>query len=131
MLMAATQGGWFFLFPSLAGSETTLYLGAALIGFNFGGNFALFPTLTADLFGAKSVGDNYPLVNLAYGIGGLIGPTMGGILGDLGDFPLAFTVCGILCLSASFITIFLNSSVTSPATEIVYQAQPVRGSTRS
>ncbi len=131
MLMAATQGGWFFLFPSLAGSESTLYLGAALIGFNFGGNFALFPTLTADLFGAKSIGDNYPVVNLAFGLGGLVGPTMGGIMGDLGDFSMAFTVCGILCLSASFITIFIKKSVKNPAIGIVYQAEPVRGSTRS
>ena len=41
--MAATQGILLFLFIPMAGSEWLLYLGAALIGFNFGGNFALFP----------------------------------------------------------------------------------------
>ena len=46
----------------MAGSEILLYLGATLIGFNFGGNFALFPTITADTFGAKNVGQNYPFV---------------------------------------------------------------------
>lgn len=69
MLLAATQGVWFLLFPQFAGSETSLYLGATLVGFNFGGNFSLFPTLTADLFGAESVGDNYPVMNLAFGLG--------------------------------------------------------------
>ncbi|MBI9110074.1 MAG: OFA family MFS transporter [Maridesulfovibrio ferrireducens] len=131
MLMAATQGCWFLLFPSLAGSEFTLYLGATLIGFNFGGNFSLFPTLTADLFGADSVGDNYPVVNLAFGLGGIIGPTLGGVMGDLGDFTMAFTICGFMCFAGSFITLFLKSSVQRFAGEQDYQVEPVSNSSRS
>jgi OFA family oxalate/formate antiporter-like MFS transporter len=76
-------------------------LGAAVIGFNFGGNFALFPTATADTFGAKNVGQNYPWVFLAYGVGGIGGPILGGWLGDLGRFPLAFTILGIAVLVAA------------------------------
>lgn len=101
MLLAASQGGWFLIFPFLAGNEFTLYLGATLIGFNFGGNFSLFPTLTADLFGARTVGNNYPVMNLAFGLGGILGPTFGGYMGDMGNFPLAFTVCGVLCITGA------------------------------
>lgn len=106
LIMVTTQGFLMILFSSMAGSEYTLYLGAALIGFNFGGNFALFPTITADVFGAKNVGQNYPYVFLAYGVGGIGGPILGGMLGDMGDFPLAFTICGIACIgSATFMSL--------------------------
>jgi OFA family oxalate/formate antiporter-like MFS transporter len=98
VIMTASQGVFLLAFTSAAGSEYTLYLLAALIGFNFGGNFALFPALTADAFGNSSVGNNYPWVFLAYGAGGIIFPILGGWLGDLGNFPLAFSIAGALCL---------------------------------
>jgi len=97
VLMMSLQGAAVFAFIVMAGTPALLYLGATLIGFNFGGNFALFPTLTADLFGADRVGENYPFVFLAYGAGGILGPVLGGLLGDMGNFPLAFGICGGLC----------------------------------
>jgi len=103
MVMMATQGIMVILFQWMAGTPALLYLGATLIGFNFGGNFALFPTITADTFGTKHIGQNYGWVFLAYGIGGIFGPILGGKLGDVGNFPLAFTICGILCLIAAVI----------------------------
>ncbi len=103
MVMMATQGIIVILFQWMAGTPALLYLGATLIGFNFGGNFALFPTITADTFGTKHIGQNYGWVFLAYGIGGIFGPILGGKLGDVGNFPLAFTICGILCLVAAVI----------------------------
>ena len=96
--MAASQGVFLFLFVAMAGSEWSLYLAATLIGFNFGGNFALFPALTADEFGNGAVGKNYPWVFLSYGAGGIIFPILGGWLGDVGNFPLAFFICGAGCL---------------------------------
>lgn len=118
MLLAASQGLWFVLFPQLAGSELTLYLGATLVGFNFGGNFSLFPTMTADLFGAESVGDSYPVMNLAFGLGGIIGPTLGGYMGDLGNFPMAFIVCGVMCLCGSMLVLFVSNEVLSEKLEL-------------
>jgi OFA family oxalate/formate antiporter-like MFS transporter len=100
-LMMGIQGIIVILFQWMAGTPALLYVGATLIGFNFGGNFALFPTMTADTFGTKYIGQNYGWVFLAYGIGGIFGPMLGGTLGDMGNFPLAFTICGILCLVAA------------------------------
>jgi OFA family oxalate/formate antiporter-like MFS transporter len=100
-LMMVTQGIIVIAFQWLAGTPVLLYAGATLIGFNFGGNFALFPYITADTFGTKSVGQNYGWLFLAYGVGGIFGPILGGKLGDMDNFPLAFTICGVACLVAA------------------------------
>jgi MFS transporter, OFA family, oxalate/formate antiporter len=99
-IMMATQGAFVILFQWMAGMQVTLYIFAVLIGFNYGGLFSLFPTITSDIFGNKNFGQNYGWVFLAYAIGGIIFPILGGKLGDLGNFPLAFTICGILCFVA-------------------------------
>ncbi len=101
LIMAGTQGLILLAFPYMAGNEYLLYLGATLIGFNFGGNFALFPTMTADTFGTETIGQNYPYVFLAYGLGGILGPIIGGWLGDMGNFPIAFTITGVACIAAA------------------------------
>lgn len=108
VVMTATQAVFLFAFSSMAGNEYMLYLGAMLIGFNFGGNFALFPTLTADVFGNDRVGQNYPLIFLSYGVGGVAGPMLGGMLGDLGNFPMAFSICAIACLVGAVCTLLIQ-----------------------
>ncbi len=113
IIMTVTQGILLLAFPVMAGTKGLLYLAATLIGFNFGGNFALFPTITADTFGTKNVGKNYGWVFLAYGVGGILGPTViGGKLGDMGNFPLAFTITGVCCLVAAGII-----AMVKPATK--------------
>jgi OFA family oxalate/formate antiporter-like MFS transporter len=94
-------------FVYIAGSEFGLYLGATLIGFNFGGNFALFAAATADYFGNRNVGTNYPLVFLAYGVGGIVGPILGGVAGDLQAWVWSFIPAGIACLVASVVALGL------------------------
>lgn len=108
ILMTGIQGVTVLLFTYMAGSEILLYLGATLIGFNFGGNFALFPTITADTFGSKNVGQNYPFVFLAYGVGGIFGPILGGRMGDLNNFALAFTISGVAVLIGTLLILFVK-----------------------
>ncbi len=108
VLMTLIQGIVVLLFTKMAGTEVLLYLGAALIGFNFGGNFALFPTITADIFGSKMVGQDYPFVFLAYGVGGVFGPLLGGLLGDAGNFPLAFAILGVTVLIGTVLMILVK-----------------------
>jgi MFS transporter, OFA family, oxalate/formate antiporter len=102
ILMCLFQGIMMFAFYFvLSRSEWPLYLGAALIGFNFGGNFALFPALTADLFGAGTVGRNYGWVFTSYGVGGIVGPIMAGHFKDMGmgkgvgAWMPAFVIAGV------------------------------------
>ena len=107
VLMTAIQGVVMLLFFWMGQTIAFLFVGAALIGFNFGGNFALFPVATADLFGARSVGKNYGWVMLAYGAGGILGPIMAGYFKDSGAgqgvqaWLPAFIIAGVLCLVAA------------------------------
>ena len=78
------------------------YIAAALIGFNFGANFALFPAATADSFGSENVGLNYGFVFTSYGVGGIVGPILAGMVKDAGmSFMYAFIPAAILCFVAA------------------------------
>jgi len=77
------------------------YIIAALIGFNFGGNFALFPVSCADSFGAENLGLNYGFLFTAYGIGGIVGPILAGLVQDAGlSFLYAFIPAAAMCAIA-------------------------------
>jgi MFS transporter, OFA family, oxalate/formate antiporter len=116
IVMMVLQGIFVFAFTLMAGNEYLLYLGAMLIGFNFGGNFALFPTITADIFGTATVGRNYPYVFLSYGVGGIVFPILGGMLGDLGNFPLAFTICAVALIVGAVATALIKPLDRAKAT---------------
>ncbi len=86
-----------------------LLIGGALVGFCFGGNFALFPSMTAEYFGSKNIGFNYALMFTAYGVAGIIGPILGGMAVDLtGSYLWAFIPAGILCFIAAGLTLVLD-----------------------
>ncbi len=107
-LMTLLQGLMMIVFFFIGGTEWGLYIAAAVIGFNFGGNFALFPAATADFFGNKNVGTNYPWVFMAYGVGGLVGPILGGVMGDAKVWMWAFLPAGIACIVAAGIAMMLT-----------------------
>ncbi|MBK9118239.1 MAG: OFA family MFS transporter [Phycisphaerales bacterium] len=92
-----------------AQTELTLAVGAALVGFNYGGCFALFPSATADLFGAKNLGANYGWVFTSYGIAGLVGVTAGNAaLARTQSYTAAFALAGVLCLLSAVLAIGLH-----------------------
>jgi OFA family oxalate/formate antiporter-like MFS transporter len=54
------------------------------------------------------VGQNYPFIFLAYGVGGILGPILGGKLGDVGNFPLAFTISGVAVLLGTILMLMVK-----------------------
>ena len=103
-----------------------LYLtGICVVGLCFGGYLALFPAVTADLYGTKNLGANYGWMFTAYGAGGLVGPFLAAKLMqvikqvpylfaepggkvverifDIGNYQPAFLTAGISCLVAAVI----------------------------
>ena len=115
IIMLATYHG-FINFGLAAG----LIVAASLIGFNYGGIFALFPAITADYFGNKEVGRNYGWVFTAYGVAGILGPLLAGIFKDAaagGASPVGwmtpFLIAGIACLAGALLMLFTDKPVRS------------------
>lgn len=98
ILMFSTLGAAMFFFGLQPANADIIMLtiGASLIGFCFGGNFALFPSATADYFGTKNLGSNYGLVFTAYGVAGVLGPFLAGIM----DYEDVFPLLGLLAFLA-------------------------------
>jgi OFA family oxalate/formate antiporter-like MFS transporter len=96
------QGIMMIVFFYTTTNPYIFYVAAALIGFNFGGNFALFPAACADSFGAENLGLNYGFIFTAYGIGGTVGPILAGAVQDAGmSFLYAFIPAAIMCFIAT------------------------------
>ena len=115
-LMCLIQGIIMLFLFKLGGTVVGLIAAAAIIGFNFGGNFALFPAATADFFGNKTVGRNYGLVFFAYGIAGIVGPQIAGYFKDAAKnatdpsaWLTPFIIAGVACLLGAFIIILMKS----------------------
>lgn len=113
-LMLLIQGVVMLLFYKMGFSAATFYLGATLVGFNFGGNFALFPAATADYFGNKTVGLNYGWVFSAYGVGGILGPQLAARFkdaaagGNVEAWMAPFMIAGAACLVAAILALTLK-----------------------
>ncbi|MDF9407246.1 MAG: putative MFS-type transporter YhjX [Pelotomaculum sp. PtaB.Bin013] len=93
---------------------TSILLGVSLVGFCFGGYLAIYPSMTADYFGTKSLGMNYGTVFMAYGIGALLGPMLYDLMkspvaGQLSSTPLI--ISGVLC----FVSLALILMLKPPA----------------
>ncbi len=89
--------------------ETALMIAASIIGFNFGGNFALFPSATADLFGARNLGANYGWVFTSYGVAGVIGVAAGNTAKvATGSYHAAFIVAAGLCVVSAVVAVWLT-----------------------
>jgi len=112
--MCALQGVIMLLFFMMGKSEYGLIIGACIIGFNFGGNFALFPAATADYFGNKNVGTNYGWVFTAYGVAGIAGPQVAGYFkdaaqgGDVSAWWTPFVIAAVSCFAAAAIGFMLK-----------------------
>jgi MFS transporter, OFA family, oxalate/formate antiporter len=101
-------------------------LGICVVGLCFGGYLALYPAVTADLYGTKHYGVNYGWMFSAYGAGGIVGPFLAaslmGVVATapysvteagaavqktftIGNYQPAFVISGIACLIAAAVVV--------------------------
>jgi len=105
------QGIMMMIFFYTTTNPYIFYIFAALIGFNFGGNFALFPAACADSFGSENLGLNYGFIFTAYGIGGIAGPILAGAVQDAGmSFLYAFIPAAIMCIIAAILAVIYKDT---------------------
>ncbi|KAB3529247.1 L-lactate MFS transporter [Alkaliphilus serpentinus] len=116
----------YVFFPSL-NTPISLMTGIAIVGFTFGGMLTIFPSVTADFYGLKNFGVNYGLVITAWGIGGVFGPLIGGIVRDVtGTYGLSYVISGALSACGAILTLFIKApqeAVDLEATNIVVEKQ--------
>jgi OFA family oxalate/formate antiporter-like MFS transporter len=92
-----------------ATSAVLLLLLATLIGFNYGANLALFPSLSKDLWGMKNFGMNYGILFTAWGVGGLVmGRVSETLFARTGTYTISFLVAGACLLAGVVIILFMQ-----------------------
>lgn len=101
-------------------------VGVGIVGFCFGGFLAIYPALTADLFGTRHIGAVYGAMFSAFGAGGLFGPWLAPRLMrdvqqisyemldlqgrvtlntyEAGSYFMAFVLSALLCLLSAGLT---------------------------
>jgi MFS transporter, OFA family, oxalate/formate antiporter len=78
-------------------SIPALIAGSAIAGLVYGSLFALFPAATADFFGIRNLGVNYGLVFTGWGVAGIIGPILGGMVADItGTYNISYIVSALM-----------------------------------
>jgi OFA family oxalate/formate antiporter-like MFS transporter len=85
-----------------------IVLAASAIGFNYGANLSLFPSLTKDLWGLRNFGMNYGCLFTAWGVGGFSLSRLQQMLkASSGGFTSSFATAGILLLLGAFLTLLI------------------------
>ena len=92
-------------------------LGSAVVGFCYGACLSLFPATASDYWGTKNLGLNYGILFTAWGLGGVIGPTLAGRIADAtGSYAGAYRIAGMLVAFAAILAMlsYINVSVNVP-----------------
>ncbi|MFP4105367.1 MAG: MFS transporter [Phycisphaerae bacterium] len=87
------------------------------VGFGFGACFVVYAAQVASRYGLARVGGIYPVVFLAYGLAGILGPSLGGWLYDTTDsYGSAIALgCGVLAVGLIGSTLLLwKANSTAP-----------------
>ena len=92
-----------------------IYALIALIGFFYGGLLSTFPSLTADIFGARHMATNYGFVLLGFGVGAVISSQIAGYYknvaaaaGDVGLMFPAFVIASCCAAAGIVMTLVLK-----------------------
>jgi MFS transporter, OFA family, oxalate/formate antiporter len=116
-LVLAVQAALMFAAIPVTGNKESapllIVLLATFIGFNYGANLSLFPSLTKDFWGLKSFGMNYGILFTAWGVGGFVLSRLQQMLtvAAKGSFASSFTVAGAFLLGGVALALFIKPPV--------------------
>ena len=109
VLFALQAVAFLALFP-MGKSAAMLALIAAVVGWNYGAMFTLFPATLLSYFGPSAQGSNYGLLFTAWGVAGFCGPYLGGKLQAMsGSFLVPFVVSAVILAVAVVILATLKA----------------------
>jgi MFS family permease len=121
LIMMSLQSAIIFSLLFIGESEALLLVAAAtMVGFNYGTNLSLFPSVTKDYYGIKNFGMNYGLLFSAWGVGGFIFPRVSQmIVAQTGTPQTAYLLCSVLLAAGAIL------SITTAAPGTTLQKQPM------
>ena len=109
MIVFMIQAVNMFLFAFYT-SIPMLVVGSAIAGISYGAVFSLFPTTTAEYFGMKNLGVNYGMIFTGWGIAGVVGPMLGGMVADkTGSYNNGYLVAGVFLILATILVSLLKA----------------------
>ena len=89
-----------------------MLLGTVVAGYCYGALLSVFPSTTAHLFGVKNLGINYGLLFTSWGIGGVAGGYLGGMVRDItGTYSGAYLTAAALLVVCVVFTYFTRKPV--------------------
>lgn len=113
VIMLLFQAVLMFAAIFIVGSDSTssflIVLTATMIGFNYGTNLSLFPSIAKDSWGLKNFGINYGILFTAWGVGGFVMGRLSQMLhAASGNYNSSFITAGILLIIAGGLAITLK-----------------------
>jgi MFS family permease len=109
----------FFLLPGFHSVPLVLFAFAVILAC-YGGGFGTMPSFNADYFGTRYLGQNYGYIITAWGVAGLVGPTIAGIVKDkTGSFAGALMPMAVLLLVSIVLPFITKKPAPAPATGTV------------
>lgn len=92
-------------------SAVLIVILATFIGFNYGANLALFPSIAKDLWGIKAYGVNYGILFTAWGVGGFVLSKVSAMLNaTTGSMTSSFIIAAILLSISGMLTLTLGGA---------------------
>ena len=96
-------------------SPILVVLIATFMGFCYGTNLSLFPSLTKDKWGLKNFGINYGLVFTAWGVGGFVmGRLSQMLIASTGRYTSSFLTAAVLLVVGAVLAVFLKGKKSEP-----------------
>jgi len=90
-------------------SSVLLLVMATFIGFNYGSNLSLFPSITKDLWGMKNFGSNYGVLFTAWGLGGFVLSRLSQMIkASTGSLEYSFWLASMLLGAGTLLLIFFD-----------------------
>ena len=87
-----------------------LFVFAIFYGFSHGGFFTLIAAIVAEMFGTKSHGAIFGVIQFSGAVGGMLGPLVAGLTFDItGNYQIVFLYSLILSLTGLILTSLLRS----------------------
>jgi MFS transporter, OFA family, oxalate/formate antiporter len=96
-------------------SPILIVLIATFMGFCYGTNLSLFPSLTKDNWGLKNFGINYGLVFTAWGVGGFVmGRLSQMLIASTGRYTSSFLTAALLLVIGAVLSVLMKGKKSAP-----------------